>query len=214
MENEINASLAKNFSSEEKEGLTKIFKTYDGDSDGFLNRGEMINIIHCLGIDELDDENFDDFLYFINHLGYKNLTKEEVEEKGISLIEYLKIMKQIKIKDGAIHVSSFIRDIEKVEIQKGNEEISKNPEKTAYIKFINSILSNDPIIKKYLPIDPDTNEIFEKIKDGMIFCKLINKIEEGKIDERSINKNPNDYQKWQNLNLAISTAKILGLKIG
>ena len=85
MENEINASLAKNFSSEEKEGLTKIFKTYDGDSDGFLNRGEMINIIHCLGIDELDDENFDDFLYFINHLGYKNLTKEEVEEKGISL---------------------------------------------------------------------------------------------------------------------------------
>ena len=123
-------------------------------------------------------------------------------------------MKQIKIKDGAIHVSSFIRDIEKVEIQKGNEEISKNPEKTAYIKFINSILSNDPIIKKYLPIDPDTNEIFEKIKDGMIFCKLINKIEEGKIDERSINKNPNDYQKWQNLNLAISTAKILGLKFG
>ena len=214
MEYEIDESLAESFSTEEKEGLTKIFNKYDEDKDGFLNRKEMINIINALDINELDNENFDDFLYFINHLGYTNLKKEDVDEKGIPLIEFLKIMKQIKLKDGSIHLSSFIRDIEKVEIKKGNEEISKSPEKLAYIKFINSILSNDPIIKGYLPIDPVSNEIFEKIKDGLIFCKLINKIEEGKIDERSINKNPNEYQKRQNLNLAISTAKVLGLKCG
>ena len=135
MEYEIDASLAESFSTEEKEGLTKIFNKYDEDKDGFLNRTEMINIIHALEINELDNENFDDFLYFINHLGYTNLKKEDIDEKGIPLIEFLKIMKQIKLKDGSIHLSSFIRDIEKVEIKKGNEEISKSPEKVAYIKI-------------------------------------------------------------------------------
>ena len=94
------------------------------------------------------------------------------------------------------------------------KKFQKAQKKQLILKFINSILSNDPIIKGYLPIDPVSNEIFEKIKDGLIFCKLINKIEEGKIDERSINKNPDEYQKKQNLNLAISTAKVLGLKCG
>ena len=86
MEYEIDASLAESFSTEEKEGLTKIFNKYDEDKDGFLNRTEMIKIINALDINELDNENFDDFLYFINHLGYTNLKKEDLDEKGIPLI--------------------------------------------------------------------------------------------------------------------------------
>ena len=56
-------------------------------------------------------------------------------------------------------------------------------------------------------------EVFDRIKDGVLLCKLINKAQEGTIDERVINKkeNMNIFQQVENLNLAISAAKSIGL---
>ena len=88
-------------------------------------------------------------------------------------------------------------------------------ERTAYVKVINSSLADDPVCKKYLPIDPATNEIFDRIKDGVLLCKLINKAQEGTIDERVINtkEKMNVFQQVENLNLAISAAKSIGLNV-
>lgn len=44
------------------------------------------------------------------------------------------------------------------------------------------------LVKKYLPIDPDSEEIFDKIKDGIILCRLVNIIKEGIIDEKILIK--------------------------
>jgi len=88
-------------------------------------------------------------------------------------------------------------------------------EREAYVKVINSCLENDPVCKKYLPIDPTTNDVFEKIKDGVILCKLINQAQEGTIDDRVINTKDkmNVFQQVENLNLAISAAKSIGLNV-
>ena len=85
-------------------------------------------------------------------------------------------------------------------------------ERTAFVKVINSALLDDPVCKKYLPIDPDTNEIFTMLKNGIILCKLINKAVEGTIDERVINvkDNMNVFLQVQNLNLAVDVAKSIG----
>ena len=41
-------------------------------------------------------------------------------------------------------------------------------ERTAYAKVINAELTDDPVCKRYLPIGPNSNIIFDKIKDGVL----------------------------------------------
>ena len=102
-------------------------------------------------------------------------------------------------------------------VSKGDNGIQtfSEEERAAYAKVINAELADDPVCKRYLPIDPDSNDIFDKIKDGVLLCKLINKAQEGTIDERVINtkENMNIFNQVENLNLAISAAKSIGLNV-
>ncbi|KAL6999955.1 hypothetical protein U1Q18_001106 [Sarracenia purpurea var. burkii] len=41
-------------------------------------------------------------------------------------------------------------------------------EKTSYVSHINSFLGEDPFLKKYLPLDPSTNALFDLAKDGVL----------------------------------------------
>jgi plastin-1 len=209
--------MSDNFTPEEQAALEKIFKQYDTDNDGYLDKRDIVGLIQTLGVTELTEEYFDDFLSSLYILGYSSIKVEDLDEnRKISLKQYFEIMKNIKLKENSLQISSFIKDMEKVNIQKENESISENPEKDVYIKIINDLLFNEKFEQKYLPIDPTTNEIFDKIKDGILLCKLINKAKNGSIDERTINKGSNmtEYQQRQNLNLAISEVKSLGLKCG
>jgi plastin-1 len=124
-------------------------------------------------------------------------------------------------KEGNVQVDSFTNKAGKamVRVSKGDSgfqyQTFSEEERTAYVKVINSSLADDPVCKKYLPIDPSTNEIFDRIKDGVLLCKLINKAQEGTIDERVINtkEKMNVFQQVENLNLAISAAKSIGLNV-
>ena len=106
-----------------------------------------------------------------------------------------------------------------IRVSKGDNSMQfqtfSEEERTAYVKVINSSLADDPVCQKYLPIDPDSNEVFDKIKDGVLLCKLINKAHEDTIDERVINtkEKMNVFQQVENLNLAISAAKSIGLNV-
>ena len=62
--------------------------------------------------------------------------------------------------------------------------------KDFYCKIINKLLKNEKELKGRLPIVPESDEIFKKIKDGIILAKLINKAEPGILDERVLAKNP------------------------
>lgn len=41
-------------------------------------------------------------------------------------------------------------------------------EKASYVAHINSYLAEDPFLKKYLPLDPSTNALFDLAKDGVL----------------------------------------------
>jgi len=131
------------------------------------------------------------------------------------------MMKKLVDKEGKIQIDSYINKAGKamVRVSKGDNGMQfqtfSEEERTAYVKVINSSLADDPVCKKYLPIDPDSNEVFDRIKNGVLLCKLINKAQEGTIDERVINTkdNMNIFQQVENLNLAISAAKSIGLNV-
>jgi hypothetical protein len=80
---------------------------------------------------------------------------------------------------------------------------------------MNDVLANDEEAKEKLPLNPETNEVFKKIKDGVLLTKLINLIAPGTIDERVIVKDPNmtKEDKLNNLNLVINSGKSIGCMI-
>ena len=85
-------------------------------------------------------------------------------------------------------------------------------EKECYCKIINKLLENDEELKNKLPINPETNEVFKKIKDGVILAKLVNIAAHDTVDERVIVKDPGMTvaDKKSNVNLVINSAKSIG----
>ncbi len=88
-------------------------------------------------------------------------------------------------------------------------------ERISFTKVINDILKKDEDLKEIIPINPDTEDVFHSMEDGIILCKLINSIQENCIDFRAVNtkKNMNIYMVKENLNLGLNAAKGIGIKL-
>lgn len=88
-------------------------------------------------------------------------------------------------------------------------------EKIAFSLHINHSLAADPVVRRHLPLDIDSTDLFERSHDGLILCKLINLANPDTIDERAINSKEtlNVYQKTENINLALNAAKSIGCQV-
>ena len=88
-------------------------------------------------------------------------------------------------------------------------------ERNKYAKLINKALKDDPdCAGTRVPIDPNSDELYDKIRDGVIIAKLVNLCEPNTINEDEIKKNidMNIYDKYDNLNKAIEGAKKVGVQ--
>ena len=88
-------------------------------------------------------------------------------------------------------------------------------ERVCFTKLINEHLTGDQDVKNVIPINPENDDIFPSMEDGIILCKLINLAQENTIDWRAVNKkkNMNVYQVKENLNLALNAARGIGIKL-
>lgn len=70
-------------------------------------------------------------------------------------------------------------------------------------------------MKAFIPINPENDDVFHVLEDGIVLSKLINAASENTIDFRAVNrkKNLNVYQIKENLNLALNACKGIGLRI-
>ena len=209
MSYQADIKLIQSFKPEDYSEIEKVFKAFDKNKNGVMERGEFLELLHALGYRELKQEDADALMEGV-----------DIKDKNcMTFSEFLQVMKKITNKEGQIQVNTFLNKKGKsmVRLSKADNSMQfqtfAEEERSAYVRVINSALAEDPVCKKYLPIEPDSNEIFDRLKDGVILCKLINKAQDGTIDERVINKkeNMNIFQQVENLNLAISAAKSIGL---
>ena len=211
MSYQADIKLIQSFKPEDYSEIEKVFKAFDKNKNGVMEREEFLDLLHALGYRELKQEDADSLMEGV----------DIKDPAAMTFTEFLNVMKKITNKEGKIQLEGFVNKAGKamVRVSKGDNGMQfqtfSEEERTAYVKVINSSLADDPVCKKYLPIDPESNEVFDRIKDGVILCKLINKAQEGTIDERVINKkeNMNIFQQVENLNLAISAAKSIGLNV-
>ena len=85
--NKPDINLLKNFTSEEYSQIETIFNNYDKNNDGFLEKIDILDIIHTLGVTDIEEEDLDEFLYFLFSFNYTNTKLENV--KNISFIDFL-----------------------------------------------------------------------------------------------------------------------------
>lgn len=112
---------------------------------------------------------------------------------------------------------------------KGLERIGKGSMKSyhsysvedreSFAEWCNMILGKDADLKHLMPIQLGSEDLFEKCKDGILLCKLINSAIKDTIDERSINKVKagqtavDTFRRTENLNLALQSAKAIGATV-
>lgn len=88
-------------------------------------------------------------------------------------------------------------------------------EKGCYVHHINTYLGDDPFLMQFLPIDPNSDDLFNLAKDGVLLCKLINVAVPGTIDERAINTKRvlNPWERNENHTLCLNSAKAIGCTV-
>jgi len=208
MSYQVDIKLIQTFKAEDYSELEKIFKDFDKNKNGVMETSEFLDLLHALGhrnFTQADASNL--------------MAGASMRVPGqLSFEEFLVVMQKLYNK-AEVQLDSYVNKAGKAmfRVSKGDDmqvQTFSQEERAAYSRVINSYLGNHPICKKYLPINPDSNEVFDRIKDGVLLCYLINEAQEGTIDERVINKkdNMNVFQQVENLNLAISAAKSIGLR--
>jgi len=100
-------------------------------------------------------------------------------------------------------------DAEVIEGQFGYRLILDEEER-AFADWINYALADDADVAHKLKITPD--DMYEKMDDGVMLCKMINLAVPDTVDERAINKGKNIiiFKQQENLSLAINSAKAIG----
>lgn len=68
-------------------------------------------------------------------------------------------------------------------------------ERICFAKLINDILKNDEDVRGVIPLNPENDDVFHALEDGIILSKLVNSASENTIDFRAVNskKNLNVY---------------------
>jgi len=88
-------------------------------------------------------------------------------------------------------------------------------EQRSFAHWLNRHLGDIDELSHLLPLADDGDDLYEKIGDGILLCKLINFAVPETIDDRAINtgKKVSLFKKHENLTLAITSAKSIGCHV-
>ncbi|XP_042894808.1 plastin-2 isoform X1 [Parasteatoda tepidariorum] len=202
-------------SHENLEDLCNHFNTLDKDGNGYLDVSELKQALEIVGfkipqwqvrqmIDDMErghtgirkgELSFDDFQMIYSELKSKEVTN--VFKTAVSKRENLQHL------GGMSEASS-----------EGTTHSVRHEEQVAFSDWINSNLGRDPDLKHLLPIDSEGKALYDKLKDGILLCKIINHSCPDTIDERVINKkNLTLYTKHENLTLALNSSQAIGCNV-
>jgi plastin-3 len=88
-------------------------------------------------------------------------------------------------------------------------------EQVAFADWINDMFAKDTDVNHKLPLKKDGSDMYEKMDDGILLCKIINLAAPDTIDERAINKGKEVqiFRQHENLTLARNSASSVGVVV-
>lgn len=160
-------------------------------------------------------------------LGKRDVTDQQVQDmisqvdrnndRLIQWGEFLDMFKSLKNTNKDLFkqvLQTKAGEVEQITTDHGGSHSYLVEEKICFTKLINYILEKDTDVAGVIPINPDNDDVFHALEDGLVLSKLINAANDGTIDWRALNtkKNLNVYQVKENLNLALNACKGIGLR--
>ncbi|XP_063794631.1 plastin-3-like [Pseudophryne corroboree] len=202
-------------SKDELEELREAFGRVDLDSNGYISDYELRDLFKEANL-PLPGYKVREIIQKLMNEGDKNKDGKICFEEFVFLVQELKssdiaktFRKAINRKEGicAIGGTSELSS-------EGTQHSYSEEEKYAFVNWINKALENDPDCKHVLPMNPNTNDLFRAVGDGIVLCKMINLSVADTIDERAINKKKlTPFTIQENLNLALNSASAIGCHV-
>lgn len=187
----------------------------DKNSDGFIELKELK--------EALDQCGFKLPGYRVREMIAEYSSKQSTSAQGkLSYQEFEALCMDLKAKEVASTFKTVVSKKENVETLGGMSSQSADgtthsvrmEEQLAFSDWINSNLIFDKDLNHLLPIDGEGKTLYQKIKDGILLCKIINHSCPDTIDERAINKkNLTVYREFENLTLALVSSQAIGCNI-
>ncbi|KAF5294787.1 hypothetical protein FQA39_LY00271 [Lamprigera yunnana] len=200
---------------EDRNELKEQFTAIDKNNDGYIDLKELKEALDVCGFKipgwkvRQMEEDF-------------KMKKGAMTDGKLSYEEFENLCSDLKAGEVASTFKQVVQKRENLQHLGGTSEASNEgtthsvrvEEQLAFSDWINSNLRQDPDLKHLLPIDPEGKALYDKVKDGILLCKVINHSCPDTIDERAINKkNLTLYRKLENLTLALSSAQAIGCNV-
>lgn len=147
-----------------------------------------------------------------------------VDLNGDSTVDFEEFLKMIvKLREGRVGAdrgfgSTYQKQARLITVKGANDNTTHSineDEQEQFVIHINQSLRSDPDLKGVLPMDSKSHSVlYEACQDGLVLSKLINFSVPETIDERALNKGKlNMFQKTENNNVAINSAKAIGCSV-
>ncbi|XP_075706343.1 plastin-2 [Rhinoderma darwinii] len=200
---------------EEMEELREAFSKIDTDGNGFISPNELNDLFKAANL-PLPGYKLREIIQSLMETGDKNRDGKISFDEFISVIHDLKSSDVAKTFRKAINKKEGICAIGGTSEQSsvGTQHSYSEEEKYAFVNWINKALEKDPDCKHVIPMNPDTDDLFKAVGDGIVLCKMINLSVPDTIDERAINKKKlTPFTIQENLNLALNSASAIGCHV-
>jgi hypothetical protein len=196
------------FSPDKVHEFKQAFDLWNSNDDDHLDTAELTVALKSLG--EWDTDSLK-----------KILDEVDANKDGvIDFEEFMSALWALKSKGDATKFGNLVgKQMELIynESASGGMHSYAKEEITAFASHLNYCLGDDPHLDYLMPIDTETMDLFQKVKDGVLIAKFINMIEPDTIDWRAVNYKKggglNQFKIIENQNLNISAAKSVGLRI-
>uniref|UniRef100_A0A452IRU4 Plastin-3 n=1 Tax=Gopherus agassizii TaxID=38772 RepID=A0A452IRU4_9SAUR len=202
-------------SKDELEELREAFAKVDLNSNGFICDYELHELFR--------EANLPLPGYKVREIIQNLMIDSDKNKDGkISFEEFVFIFQELKSSDIAKTFRKAINRKEGICAIGGTSELSSEgtqhsyseEEKYAFVNWINKALENDPDCRHVIPMNPNTDDLFKAVGDGIVLCKMINLSVPDTIDERAINKKKlTPFIVQENLNLALNSASAIGCHV-
>ncbi|XP_026884821.2 plastin-3 isoform X1 [Electrophorus electricus] len=207
--------MAAKISKEELEELHEAFGRVDLDNNGYISDYELHDLFK--------EANLPLPGYKVREIIQKLMVEgDKDKDNRISFDEFVSIFQELKSSDIAKTFRKAINRKEGILAIGGTSELSSagtqhsysEEERFAFVNWINTALEKDPDCKHVLPMNPNTDDLFKAVGDGVVLCKMINLSVPDTIDERTINKKKlTPFTTQENLNLALNSASAIGCHV-
>ncbi|KAG1652916.1 Plastin-1 [Nymphon striatum] len=200
---------------DQREELSNQFDSVDTDGSGFIDLNELKEALDVCGI-KLP-------MYRVRlMIDEHDKNKFSAKDGKLNMEEFEELYKKLKGEDVSLTFKTMVSKRENVTTIGGMSDASsegtthsvRQSEQVAFAEWLNSNLFSDPDLKGILPINPEKQDLYEKVKNGILLCKTINHSCPDTIDERALNKkNLNLYTMHENLTLALNSAQAIGCNV-